>query len=126
MGTTCTAAAVVGDRLYYGHVGDSRLYLIRNGEISRLTRDQSLVQRLVDGGFITEEEAEDHPDRNVLVSALGMSGAVSVDVPRKASPRDRRHPAGVHGRPAWSRLGRRLRDAVIRCDPRQACWSWYR
>jgi serine/threonine protein phosphatase PrpC len=57
MGTTCTAVALIGDLLYYGHVGDTRLYLIRNGAIRRLTHDHSLVQRLVDSGVITEEQA---------------------------------------------------------------------
>jgi protein phosphatase len=86
MGTTCTAAALIGGLLYYGHVGDTRLYLIRGGAIRRVTHDHSLVQRLVDTGVITPEQAADHPDRNVLVSALGMNGAVTVDVPDAAIP----------------------------------------
>jgi protein phosphatase len=122
MGTTCTAVAVIGDLLYYGHVGDTRLYLIRNGEIRRLTRDQSLVQRLVDNGAITEEEAAEHPNRNVLVSALGMRGAVSVDVPDQGVPLQPGDTLlvctdGLHGLVKDAEL----LDAVTRCDPRQAC-----
>jgi protein phosphatase len=122
MGTTCTAVALVGDLLYYGHVGDTRLYLIRNGAIRRLTHDHSLVQRLVDSGAITEEEAAEHPDRNVLVSALGMRGAVSVDVPDGGVPLEPGDTLlvstdGLHGLVSDAEL----LDAVTRCEPRQAC-----
>jgi protein phosphatase len=122
MGTTCTAVALIGELLYYGHVGDTRLYLIRNGSIRRLTHDHSLVQRLVDSGAITEEEAAEHPDRNVLVSALGMRGAISVDVPDGGIPLEPRDTLlvstdGLHGLVSDAEL----LDAVTRCEPRQAC-----
>jgi protein phosphatase len=122
MGTTCTAAAVLGDRLYYAHVGDSRLYLIRDGEIRLLTHDQSLVQRLVDRGVITPEEAADHPDRNVLVSALGMRGSVSADVSAEGIPLKSGDVLllctdGLHGLVNDAEL----LDAATRLDPRQAC-----
>src|ERR1700689_5360776 len=69
MGTTCTAAAIVRvseyDALYYVHVGDTRLYLIRDGHITRVTRDHSYVSRLVESGMISQEEAEHHPQRNI-------------------------------------------------------------
>ncbi len=84
MGTTCTAAAVVGKSLYYGHVGDSRLYLIRNGEISRLTRDHSYVGRLVESGAISPEEAEIHAQRHILTAALGAGDEIIPDVPDQA------------------------------------------
>ena len=80
MGTTCTAVAVTGDRLHFVHVGDSRLYLFRNGLISALTKDQSYVDRLVESGIITQEQARDHPQRHILTSALGVSGELSVEV----------------------------------------------
>jgi serine/threonine protein phosphatase PrpC len=64
MGTTCTAAAIVQDSLYYVHVGDTRLYLIRDGQITRVTRDHSYVGRLVESGMISPEEAENHPQRS--------------------------------------------------------------
>src|SRR5229473_6905184 len=58
MGTTCTALAVVARQLYFAHVGDSRLYLVRGGEISRLTRDHTYVGRLVETGLVRAEDAE--------------------------------------------------------------------
>ena len=122
MGTTCTAAALIGGLLYYGHVGDTRLYLIRGGAIRRVTHDHSLVQRLVDTGVITEAQAADHPDRNVLVAALGMSGAVSVDVPDAAIPLEPGDTLlictdGLHGLVSEPELA----DAATRSEPRQAC-----
>ncbi|HMD97628.1 MAG TPA: Stp1/IreP family PP2C-type Ser/Thr phosphatase [Terriglobia bacterium] len=79
MGTTCVAVAIRDGRLHYGHVGDSRLYLFRNSTICRLTRDHTYVNRLVDEGTITPEQAETHPDRNVLTAALGMNRAVPAE-----------------------------------------------
>src|SRR5579871_4296088 len=65
MGTTCTCAVLKDHQLYYGHVGDSRLYLIRDGAISPLTEDHSYVRKLVRQGMLTPEEAAVHPDRNI-------------------------------------------------------------
>ena len=79
MGTTCTAAVVRDHQLFYGHVGDSRLYLLRDGSITRVTRDHSYVGRLVEEGKLTLEEAAVHPERNVLTAALGMSRSVEAD-----------------------------------------------
>jgi PPM family protein phosphatase len=71
MGATLTAAAVTSGRLELVQVGDSRAYVIRGGEIRLATKDQSLVQQLVDVGQITEEDAETHMFRNVILQALG-------------------------------------------------------
>ena len=80
MGTTLTAVlAGTGARIHVAHVGDSRAYLLRDGELSQLTRDQTLVQRLVDEGRITEQEAEIHPQRSILTNALGVDEEVEVD-----------------------------------------------
>jgi serine/threonine protein phosphatase PrpC len=79
MGTTCTAAAILGHDLYYAHVGDSRLYLVRGTKISRLTHDHSYVGRLVENGAITAEQAESHPQRHILTNALGAGAIVSLD-----------------------------------------------
>jgi PPM family protein phosphatase len=79
MGTTCTVAAVVSDRLYYAHVGDSRLYLIRDKVLSRVTHDHSYVNRLVENGVISSEEAESHPQRHILTAALGAGLEVAPD-----------------------------------------------
>jgi PPM family protein phosphatase len=86
MGTTCTAAAIVQDALYYVHVGDTRLYLIRDGQITKVTRDHSYVGRLVEAGMISPEEAEKHPQRNVLTSALGTNPDLIVDSSRRPEP----------------------------------------
>ncbi len=86
MGTTCTAAAIVQDALYYVHVGDSRLYLIRDGQITRVTRDHSYVGRLVESGMISPEEAEHHPQRNILTAALGTNPDLIMDSPAEPEP----------------------------------------
>jgi PPM family protein phosphatase len=80
MGTTLTAVlAGTGTRIHIAHVGDSRAYLLRDGELSQLTRDQTVVQRLVDEGRITAEEAEIHPQRSILTNALGVDQDIEVD-----------------------------------------------
>ncbi|MGD0791743.1 MAG: PP2C family serine/threonine-protein phosphatase [Terriglobales bacterium] len=94
MGTTCTAAAIVRvadgvadyDALYYVHVGDTRLYLIREGQITRVTRDHSYVGRLVESGIISQEEAEHHPQRNILTAALGTNPDLIMDSPGHPEP----------------------------------------
>ena len=86
MGTTCTAAAIVQDALYYVHVGDTRLYLIRDGHITRVTRDHSYVGRLVESGMISSEEAETHPQRNILTAALGTNPDLIMDSPGQPKP----------------------------------------
>jgi serine/threonine protein phosphatase PrpC len=77
MGTTCTAVTILDSELCYGHVGDSRLYLIRGYNISRITQDHSQVERLVQDGLITPEEAAVHPQRNVLTAAMGVEPAAA-------------------------------------------------
>jgi PPM family protein phosphatase len=79
MGTTCTAVVVQGRRIYFAHVGDSRLYLVRNGRVSRLTRDHSYVGRLVENGLVSAEDAEHHPQRHILIAALGSGADLAVD-----------------------------------------------
>jgi len=79
MGTTCTAVVVRGDQLYFAHVGDSRLYLVRDARILRLTRDHSYVGRLVESGLVRPEDAEHHPQRHILTAALGSGIEVAVD-----------------------------------------------
>jgi PPM family protein phosphatase len=80
MGTTATIAGVLGDTLYIAQVGDSRAYLIRNGVARQLTKDQSLMQRLIEAGEITAEEAEVSERRNIILQALGPEAAVKVDI----------------------------------------------
>jgi protein phosphatase len=83
MGTTFTGFVTVGDQLALAHIGDSRLYLLRDNTLSQVTRDHTFVQRLVDSGKITEEEAKTHPRRSVLMRVLGdvdSSPDVDTDV----------------------------------------------
>lgn len=81
MGTTCTALALNDLSLYFAHVGDSRLYLVRDGNILRLTRDHSYVGRLVESGVLRSDEAEHHPQRHILTAALGAGSDVAADSP---------------------------------------------
>ena len=80
MGTTTTAAGLLGDTLYLCQVGDSRGYLVRGGVATQITKDQSLVQRLIDAGELTPEEAEVSERRNIILQALGPEPSVKVDV----------------------------------------------
>ena len=80
MGTTTTLAAILGDQLFLCQVGDSRGYLVRHGVATQVTKDQSLVQRLIDAGELTAEEAEVSERRNIILQALGPEAAVKVDV----------------------------------------------
>ncbi|MEE0776405.1 MAG: Stp1/IreP family PP2C-type Ser/Thr phosphatase [Bacillota bacterium] len=72
MGTTLAAAAVSGEHLFIGYVGDSRVYLYRNGDIRQLTEDQNIAGQLVRSGELTEEEAMEHPGKNLLTNAMGL------------------------------------------------------
>jgi serine/threonine protein phosphatase PrpC len=80
MGTTCTTAGVYGTDLYLCQIGDSRGYLVRDGKTSQITKDQSLMQRLVDAGELTEAEAETSERRNIILQALGPEPRVKVDL----------------------------------------------
>lgn len=80
MGTTITAVYCYNNKVYIGHVGDSRAYLIRSAQATLLTRDHSLVNELVRGGHISEEEAQNHPQRHVVTRALGTEPKVEVDI----------------------------------------------
>jgi PPM family protein phosphatase len=79
MGTTLTAALLRDDEVALGHVGDSRAYLLRDGRLKRLTKDHSLVEELRRQGRLTEEQAEEHPQRSIITRALGPEPSVNVD-----------------------------------------------
>jgi protein phosphatase len=79
MGTTITAALVEGNRVAFGHVGDSRAYLVRDGTMEQLTEDHSLVNELLKSGKLSPEEAETHPQRSVITRAVGTDPDVDVD-----------------------------------------------
>lgn len=78
MGTTMVAASVVGNYIYVANVGDSRLYVI-DERIQQITKDHSLVQEMVRMGELTEEDARNHPDKNIITRALGAAGKVNID-----------------------------------------------
>jgi serine/threonine protein phosphatase PrpC len=91
MGTTLTAMLSSGTRLGLAHVGDSRAYLLRDGEFSQLTHDQTLVQRMVDEGRITPEQAETHPQRSLLTQALDGRAGVQPDLSVREARRGDRY-----------------------------------
>jgi len=80
MGTTITAAALLGDTLFLAQVGDSRAYIIRDGNAQQITKDQSLMQKLVEAGEITPEQAELSARRNIILQALGPETSVKIDL----------------------------------------------
>ena len=88
MGTTIVVAIVYKSKVFIGHVGDSRIYRIRKHIIRQLTKDHSYVQVLLQNGTITKEEAENHPQKNMLVKALGCEEKVEPDVMVKGFLKD--------------------------------------
>src|SRR5262249_28394128 len=81
LGSTLTAALVIGDQAFIANVGDSRTYLLRDGKLERITQDHSLVERLVQAGQITPDDVYDHPNRNLIYRSLGANrSAVEVDI----------------------------------------------
>tara|TARA_Y100001936_G_scaffold249143_1_gene298681 strand:+ start:2111 stop:2932 length:822 start_codon:yes stop_codon:yes gene_type:complete len=79
MGTTSVCALVKDDEVHLANIGDSRAYVVSNDEIRRVTKDHSYVQGLIDQGEITEEESREHPQKNVITKALGISASIDSD-----------------------------------------------
>ena len=82
MGTTASVLLISGSRYLIGQVGDSRIYLLRDGKFSQLTKDHSYVQEQVDAGFLTPEQARYHPYSNVITRCVGASSDVEPDIYR--------------------------------------------
>jgi len=80
MATTSEVLFLKKDFAYWGHVGDSRIYSSKNMKLQLLSKDHSLVQRLVDEGYITLKEAESHPNKNIITRALGENAEVQIDL----------------------------------------------
>ncbi|MBF0543397.1 MAG: Stp1/IreP family PP2C-type Ser/Thr phosphatase [Candidatus Riflebacteria bacterium] len=80
MGTTIVAGMIIRNNLTLGHVGDSRAYLFRNGQLKQITRDHSYVQELIDRKEITVEQAKNHPNKNIITRALGVSSEVEPEL----------------------------------------------
>ena len=79
MGTTCTLAAIRDSQLFLAHIGDSRAYLLRDGELHQISKDHSWVEYAVDQGVITREQARTHPNRNVITRAIGLDPQPEID-----------------------------------------------
>ena len=80
MGTTGTGLAIIENQLWFAHVGDSRLYRVRKGDIELLTEDHTLVRKWVVAGLINEEQARCHPKKNMITRSLGVKPTVDVDI----------------------------------------------
>jgi PPM family protein phosphatase len=123
MGTTCTAAILHRGNLFYGHIGDSRLYLLHGGNFGPVTQDHSLVNQLLESGAITPDQAAGHQQKNVLTRALGMdSSEVAADfsgAPIPLSPGDVLVLAtdGLHGVVSTEEIG----QLVATQSPYDAC-----
>ena len=78
MGTTVTSVLIKNETVFWGHIGDSRLYLIRNKTLTQLTNDHSLVWELLEQGSINKEEAQNHPQKNVLTRAVGIEETINI------------------------------------------------
>jgi len=83
MGTTLTALVLKENHFYFAHVGDSRGYIVTPKNIQQFTQDHSVVEELIQKGEITENEAENHPDRNIITRAIGTDPDVTVDISQK-------------------------------------------
>ena len=88
MGTTLDVCLIYGNKVYIGHVGDSRVYRIRKNIIRKLTKDHSYVQKLIEEGTITKEEAANHPKKNMLMKAVGCNSLIEPDVMCKGFLKD--------------------------------------
>jgi PPM family protein phosphatase len=122
MGTTCTAVVVHSNSLYYAHVGDSRLYLVRNSSIRRLTHDHSYVSRLVENGVIRAEEAEAHPQRHILTAALGAGHSITPECPETPLPLEAADVLVLCTDGLWSQVQEpEVHQLVTKHDPQGAC-----
>jgi serine/threonine protein phosphatase PrpC len=122
MGTTCTALVIRGYELYFAHVGDSRLYLIRGSVLSRLTRDHSYVGRLVENGIVRPEDAESHPQRHILTAALGSGNEVAADVSQQPVPLQASDTLVLCTDGLWGVVNEReIVSAVNEFDPEECC-----
>jgi serine/threonine protein phosphatase PrpC len=120
MGATLTALFVRGDEAYIAEVGDSRAYLLRKGRLRQITRDQSLVQMLVDQGVMTADEARNSPSKNVILQAMGLRRDVRVAIARLRLRRGDRFVVCSDGvsNPVSDQ---ELQQIVTQSDPRAAC-----
>ena len=88
MGTTVVAVIISGSVIHVAHAGDSRAYLISSDEIRRLTTDHSMVQEMVDNGDLTEQQARNHPQKNIITRALGVEASLRIDYSEIPAPKE--------------------------------------
>lgn len=121
MGTTLTAFLFAGNRLGLLHIGDSRAYLLRDGRLSQITHDHTLVQTLVDEGRISEEEASTHPQRSLITRALDGREGIEPDLSvREARPGDR-YLLCTDGLTGPVARNETLQEALEIADPQESC-----
>jgi serine/threonine protein phosphatase PrpC len=120
MGATLTAVVVENAHAYIAEVGDSRAYLLRTGQLKQLTRDQSLVQMLVDQGMMSEDEAEDSPRKNILLQAMGTGPNVEAAIGHVALRREDKLLLCSDGI-SNALSDDELREILINHDPNTAC-----
>jgi protein phosphatase len=119
-GTTLTAVVIVGDMAHVVHVGDSRVYLVTKDSIEQITRDHSLVQRLIELGHITRQDAADHNQKNVLYRAIGQSENLEVDTLTRRLPPAARLLLCSDG--LWGQVeDDEIRAVVLENSPQEAC-----
>jgi protein phosphatase len=125
MGTTCTALALIDRRLYFVHVGDSRFYLLREGKLRILSRDHTLIARLLEKGLIRPDQAQDHPQRHVLTSALGMPDEeMEIDAPPEALPLRKNDVLMICTDGLWGQMeADEIERALASQSPKDACRS---
>jgi PPM family protein phosphatase len=120
MGTTLTAAAVYGGSIFFAQVGDSRAYLERNGFLTQMTQDQSVVAQLVSSGALMPEDAKAHPQRNVILQAVGAQDHVDVAISSADLRRGDRVVLCSDG--LWGKLEEEeLKEILDRFDPKGTC-----
>lgn len=83
MATTAEVLFLKDDSAYWGHVGDSRIYSFKNNKIQKITKDHSLVQKLLDEGYLTLKEAENHPNKNIIMRAVGEQQDLEIDLSKQ-------------------------------------------
>jgi PPM family protein phosphatase len=123
MGTTMTALALVGNNLYYGHIGDSRLYLLRAGKLRVVTRDHSLVSRLVETGIIRAEDAESHPQKHVLTAAVGIADDIQPDFSAQPVPMEKSDVLLLCTDGLWGQVSEPELEQALSQSPSEACRS---
>jgi serine/threonine protein phosphatase PrpC len=124
MGTTMTAFSLVGKNLYYAHIGDSRLYLLRAGKLHLVTHDHSLVSRLVETGIIRAEDADNHPQKHVLTAAVGIAEENQPDSPDTPVPLEESDVLLLCTDGLWGQVSDpELEQVLVSQAPAEACRS---